>query len=287
MFSTTWFRYESYKKNCEVVVIYPRLNKLLKTLRKFHLKLKLPLYHIWYTSASKNIPYNETVIIFDSLLTVPFANYLADKRKDLRIIYWFWNHIFDSKIFYSLSSQIEKWSYDRNDCSQFKLKYNTQFVFPELYKTDNGIFTYDTFFIGKSKGRLKKIDTIYSILNEYCANNEFYIIDSKSIHDKKRLSYSDVLLKNSQSKAIVDIILEEQEGGLTLRPLESIFMNRKLITNQKEIIHHDFYNSNNIFIIGVDDLSMLRKFMNNIYFPINQSILSTYCFKNWLNRFCD
>ena len=67
--------------------------------------------------------------------------------------------------------------------------------------------------------------------------------------------------------------------------MESIFLKKKLITNNKNVKNFKFYNKNNIFIIGIDKWENLEEFLNKKYHDIDRKILEKYDFKNWLDRF--
>lgn len=89
---------------------------------------------------------------------------------------------------------------------------------------------------------------------------------------------------NNLSKAIVEIN-QSQQNGLTVRALEALFTEKKLITNNLDIINMDFYNKNNIFIIGQDSFNLLRKFIDSDYEKIPKSIIDNYSASKWLARF--
>ena len=94
--------FEQYVKYTNVVVIYKELRtKILKAIRQIHLKSGLPGYSIWYTKEFKALRYknNDSVIFFDTALTLPAVNYLSKTNKSLRIIYWFWKGIKNGKKF--------------------------------------------------------------------------------------------------------------------------------------------------------------------------------------------
>ena len=67
--------------------------------------------------------------------------------------------------------------------------------------------------------------------------------------------------------------------------MESLFLKKKLITSNKNIKNHNFYNKNNIFIIGEDKWKDLDKFINSDYEEIDQSIINYYDFDEWIKRF--
>ena len=92
------------------------------------------------------------------------------------------------------------------------------------------------------------------------------------------------LIEMAKSRAILDI-LSNPLDGLSLRALESLFHERKLITNSQTIIDYDFYDTQNVFILGKDNLSDLPSFIKSPYKKIDQVIVDSYDFKNWIKRF--
>ena len=83
-------------------------------------------------------------------------------------------------------------------------------------------------------------------------------------------------------------MVAEWQDGITLRPLEAFFLKKKLITNMKNIVKYDFYNSNNIFILGVDDFNKISEFINSPFDDKDYNrIVEKYCFRGWLKRFYD
>ena len=86
------------------------------------------------------------------------------------------------------------------------------------------------------------------------------------------------------SKSILDIVNPNQ-SGLTLRVMESLFFKKKLITNNLFISEYDFYNSQNIFILGKDREEDLHDFINSNYIDVDDSIVTSYDYHNWVKRF--
>ena len=64
-----------------------------------------------------------------------------------------------------------------------------------------------------------------------------------------------------------------------------MFLERKLITNNTDIKNYDFYNHDNIFILGEDNINEIKEFINKPYKKIDQDIIDYYDFDQWLNRF--
>jgi hypothetical protein len=113
------------------------------------------------------------------------------------------------------------------------------------------------------------------------------ISDRKFFYDKKifdkKLSYRNTLSLISQSKSILEIV-QENQSGLTLRSMEALFFNKKLLTNNASIKNYDLYSKENIFIIGEDDINRISEFVNTPFKILDKDILEQYDFKEWLKR---
>lgn len=279
--------YPEYCTNIDTGVVYGgNLNNLGKILRMLHLKYFSKGFEVWFsTEFKKSGESTDTVILFDSILTVPAANYLRDKYKDLRIIYWFWNHIYNPDILNRISEGIELWSYDKADCNRYNLKNNSQFYFKDLAFCNEISPKQDFFFIGTEKGRTKAIKECLDIIDASDLSKNFIVIgNSRKDRLKKYVPYDKAVKMMSESRCIVDLVPSVQKG-LTLRPLEALFGKKKLITNFKDIVNYDFYTPNNIFIIGKDNPLYLKDFLKSPLDFIDDKIMDYYDFKNWIKRF--
>lgn len=279
--------YRQYASNVNTGIIYRQIgSSLLKGLRRLHLKSGLPWFCIWYTKEFRQTASSdEDVILFDSLLTIPAANYLRKKNHKKRIIYWFWNHVYDVNQPEKLLQGIELWSYDKEDCQKFGFQYNTQFYFPELAKKDNvNLVEQDFFFIGAEKGRGELINNCRHFIESSGYTYKIIVTNAPNSKTKEsRLSYEEVLLNISQSKCVIDILPLSQKG-LSLRPLEALYHRKKLITNLHEIVNYDFYHSSNIYVLGKESRT-LDSFLKEPYQDIPKDVVDKYSFKEWIKRF--
>ena len=93
-----------------------------------------------------------------------------------------------------------------------------------------------------------------------------------------------------ESRCILEIVKNGQVG-FTMRTMEALFFERKLITNNLEILEADFYVPDNFFVLGHDNPNELKHWMN---IPFNKTDLDTfkekYSVRNWYKQFgilCD
>lgn len=118
------------------------------------------------------------------------------------------------------------------------------------------------FFIGLNKGRLEKLLKVYEEVTKRKGICEFYINKVKrsnqkyadSIHYNERMTYLEVLESLQKTNCLIEL-LQEGQHGMTLRAFEAICYNKKLITNNKDVINLPFYDERYIQIINdIDDI---------------------------------
>lgn len=259
---------------------------LLKVIRKITRWLNLSQV-FWFDEWKRKLHLIDTVIIFAPLHEVEVLDLIRKFNPSIRIIYWYWNPVFRMKEVGEKSlSGVELWSFDPEDCKIYDMKFNTTFYFKDILLPKNNI-VYDIVFVGMNKGRRDLLHDLQEKFTELGLCTHFHIIPDKGEENKNKLMkipYKDYLELVSKSKVILDIIPEGQ-SGLTLRPLESIFLRKKLITSDLSILNYDFYHKQNIFILGKDNILDLKDFANTPYHHIDQSIIEKYDVQLWLKRF--
>ncbi|MCF8009661.1 MAG: hypothetical protein K9K32_07820 [Halanaerobiales bacterium] len=140
-------------------------------------------------------------------------------------------------------------------------KYNIGYL-PLMYavKTNENINEkYDLCYVGNAKGRLDYIHRIYEKAVEHGLKCKFFIngvkrseMKFKGITYNKRISYGKSIKISKESKCILELIQDGQSSS-TIRMCEAIVFNKKIITNNSNIINEYYYDDNYIFI--VDNIS--------------------------------
>ena len=182
-----------------------------------------------------------------------FLSLLKLRTKDN--IIWLWNPILDRpylRIFISIFKFVgfSIITFDRKDAEKYKIKFYTQIINSDVLPTKKKEKSNKLFFIGQDKGRynlLKRIDLLS------CRNNNIFIfseIDSKySI--TKTVEYDQYIEILNESMFVIDLV-QKNQSGLTIRVLEALFLNKKIITNNYDIINYNFYSKDRILIIDDD-----------------------------------
>ena len=97
------------------------------------------------------------------------------------------------------------------------------------------------------------------------------------------LSHDEIAALMKSSKAVLDINHPKQTG-LTIRTLETLGANRKLITTNKEIVKYDLYDPVNILVIDrvnpFIDADFLKREMNQV----PDAVLYKYSLEGWIKE---
>lgn len=278
-----YYYFLKYIKDDNLKQMYKDLNtSVLKVMKKIIFKFRLPIYRFFFNNWRKDIKKYNEIIIFDSGYSPLITKYIKKKNKNCKIILYFWNCISENKLKVFSDKNIDEfWTFDKNDSNSYKIKYNPQFYSKNVKIEDkNAQKKYDIVFLGRAKGRKEQILNLENEFKRKGLNYNIRIVEN----EKDLVKYDDYLDWLSKSKSILDITCNNQVG-LTLRCMESIFLEKKLITNNKEIKKYNFYNPKNIFILDEDNMDNIETFLNSPYEKVDQEIIEYYDFESWLKRF--
>ncbi|WP_314318829.1 capsular biosynthesis protein CpsH [Paucilactobacillus nenjiangensis] len=96
------------------------------------------------------------------------------------------------------------------------------------------------------------------------------------------LNMSEVSKIESESEIILDVEHPKQTG-LTMRTIEMLGMQKKLITTNVEVKKYDFYNPNNICVINRKRPLIDNNFLKSDYVPTPSKIYDKYTLESWVN----
>lgn len=219
---------------------------------KFHIQLPEHLFN-------KNLIGIDTdvIIVFDGHARPEFLSWLVVNNPGKRMIFWCWNavaEIEDNLKLNSIPNMYEIWTYSECDHVKYGLEYNTTFYWNNFSRIKEKETSYDLYFIGKDKGRYKKIKCLEDTLSSIGIKCLFQIIPTHLIKTKKglcsRIPYNEVLENISRTRGILDIKVMPTSGP-SLRPIEAAYYKKKLLTDNEEVKNMKFYNPMNIFVIPI------------------------------------
>lgn len=146
-------------------------------------------------------------------------------------------------------------TYDKHDAAKYGFFYHpTVYAKPED-KRKISTKQMDVFFCGMAKERFEILYNLAELMKKEHLKFMFYVPDAKIYNDsiiKKSLTYYENVEMLSKSNCILEV---QQSGatGYTLRTWEAISYNKKLLTNNHEIIHAPFYDPRYIQVF--DDIN--------------------------------
>ena len=183
----------------------------------------------------------------------------------------------------------EVYSFEKEDCKKFNLKFMTNWIYPIQSKIKKNT-DYQIFNISSKDKRSHIISKITSVLKEKNINYKIIVFDKKNKNRDPNIEYTtkhiplsevNTYIRNAQ--VLLDISRKGQKG-LTFRVFESIGLEKKLITTNADIKNYDFYNPNNILIIDERKPDIPLDFFNNEYEKIPEEILKKYTLEEWINQ---
>ena len=260
--------------------------KIIRILEKY--RFFLPLLYNRISLKSK-----EKIIIFDSNISSEYLVWIKRMYSEHRIIFWYWNPVSTSIDPAKIPEGIEIWSYSPYDCVHYTLKENTTFYFAKFcsnfdIKTHKKASEKKAIFVGADKGRLEMLLNLRTVLNKAGIQCVIYILGDKPQKSCERgivyykfIPYEKVINKIIDSDIIIDLYTDT-EAGLSLGPIEAVFLGKKLITNNKTIYTYDFYDPTSIYMLG--EIRDIHEFL------LNKSTDRTefkeyYSMSAWLKRF--
>lgn len=171
-------------------------------------------------------------------------------------------------------------TFDTKDAKSFDIEFYNQYA-SKVDSVNTQNCNFDFSFVGKNKDRKSLIESIEANLSKENFKTKFKIIES----DAQRIPYTEYLDFILDSRCLIDIV-QKNQSGLTLRPLEALFYSRKLLTNNPMIIKEDFYHPNNIMIFNENeiDIDELKEFMKKPLINLPQSIVDQYMVENVINK---
>ena len=215
----------------------------------------------------------------DNQLLRAIKNSLTENPK---LFYWAWNPIKENGLEYFQKIKnigFSPYSFEPKDAQQYQIGLLNQFYRMHVDYNQTNECTYDFYFIGFIKNRGEKIEKLKTYLIEKGFTVLFHVVDSIN----QSISYDENIRNILQSKCLIEIV-EDGLKGVTLRPLEAIAFNKKLLTNNMNVTCMDFYNENNICVYDDENID-LSEFLIKENVTISEEILDNYDVNPWIKSF--
>lgn len=219
----------------------------------------------YITSKFKNF---NTLIVPDNCLYYELALKLRVDKKLMLI-----RNVVGSRKWLLQSTDMTHYTFDALDARKYNINLYNQFLYLEGVEEKQDI--YQVYYLGLIKDRQNAIDNLRKALNSFDVSNLILAKERpKSIWDRVRckigqakpehefIEYSQNINFVNESQIVVDIVNGNQ-SGLTLRVLEALFLNKKLITNNKHITTYEFFDGRYIKVIDFEDYDAILHVVND------------------------
>lgn len=236
----------------------------------------------------------DTVILFD-LCNYVNVKYLLKHLKCSTVHIWFWNTI-GGKMPRILTIDTDKkllfHTFDPQDAIKYDMLLHNQLYRESAQKESTTEEIYDFFFVGMNKGRFDTLRDLNYRLTKWGFSTKFIIVDphaESGVRDgiefrNKDVEYEETLHLIRMSKVLVDCTKSKQTG-ITLRVLEGLFLNKKVLSNNTEIKNLPFYDSSRHLIFNdMDSEDSIRYFLDVPLTEATAEEKAPYNIKHWLKE---
>jgi len=263
----------------------------------------------YYKNIVKTISKNEykyDYILIVKAETIPkdVINKLRQLNPNVKIIIELWDSISNNTQAAEKISFVDKvFSFDRNDCIKYNMNFRPLFYIDKYNKISMlDIKTqYDLLFVGTvHSDRYKVLKNIEKKLLAHGYKVHYYMyLPSKMLYYVRKyilrqfpgsskadfkfesIDQDDVLSLVSKSKVILDI-QHPHQTGLTMRTVEMLGANKKIITTNNDIKSYDFYCKTNIQVVDRNISNIDMGFFKSEYVPVKDEIKQLYSLESWL-----
>ncbi len=259
-----------------------------------------------YLDSLKKIEQSYDYVLIINGMTVSRAvvDFVKQHSPSAKFILYMWDSIENSQSTRNILDAMDAGSgFDRSTCKELGLKYQPLFyrdVFDFGLVSDDSL--YDVSFVGTAHSDRYKVCT--SVKKRLGKNRNSYmflylqahwvfwaarVLRPGMLHAKKdEFSYKGININETaeifrRSRCILDIEHSRQRG-LTMRTIETLGAQRKLITTNKSIEKEEFYNEENILIIDRKQPKIPDSFIDSPYRPIDQNLRRNYSLSGWLEN---
>jgi hypothetical protein len=276
-------------------------------------KLNKQLFDTYFINKIDNFKkkkYDYIFLIRGELISEKVLSRLKALHHDAKFIMYQWDSIDNVPNAKKLFKYFDViYTFDQKDYLNYRevinIQYRPLFFIEDYVIKKKKDYEIDILFIGSYHSDrydlLKKLKKIFKKEN---LNFYVYLYIKKPLYIKKKyfsyelkmsqkedfkfepISTNEIISFFKKSKTILDI-QNPSQTGLTMRTIETLGANRKLITTNNLILEHDFYNGNNISVIDRQNIEFNCNFIRKKHKEIPDHIYQKYSLNYWIKEIFD
>lgn len=218
-----------------------------------------------------------------------------------RFVFYTWDSIANRPAFKNrFDCYDECFSFDRQDCAKYGLRYRPLFFLPEFDRRVDLDVKYDMSFIGTvHSDRYRVVKKLISQLPRPQLSYVYFFIQASWMYDFRRffsdsvagatrsefntvpLAREEVVRVFFHSRIIIDVEHPRQTGA-TIRTFEALGSRRKLITTNVRVVEEEFFDPSNILAINRDNPQISADFISSPYNQLAAPVRDLYTIEAWV-----
>ncbi|MFQ2448621.1 hypothetical protein ACK3ZY_02315 [Aeromonas caviae] len=237
--------------------------------------------------------YDIIFVIKAAYLSSDNMRHLRYTQKNARFILYQWDSISrvpNAKLLLNYFDEI--YSFDREDCVNYGFKFRPLFFRNEITHCQYSEKKYDLSFVGwchDGRG-----DVVLSIMKFnpwlkfkpylYASHRErlSFLFGAYSQYiSTQKINFDSYISLSSGSVSVLDVP-HRMQSGLTIRAIETLGLEVKLVTTNKDIVNYDFFHPQNILVIDRDNPCLDEAFFKTEYLPVSTDIMKRYSISGWI-----
>jgi len=281
--------------------------KALIRINRIFLDSYIKSYYERIIKTTKDNDYRYIIIIKGESVAIESLTKLKRYHKVAKFILYLWDSVKNDANALKIYTFFDKvLSFDRVDCANLKFDFLPLFYTKEYENIpmlpDVSHVNSDLIFIGTihsdryiflSKIKSQAIDhgfkcTLIMVFQSKMLFFKMKFFDHLLPKAKMRdflfnkIPRTSVIELLSKSRVVVDV-QHPLQLGLTIRTIETLGANRKLITTNSDIVNYDFYKSANICVVDRCNPIIPSDFVTSEYEDLPATIYKKYSISSWVN----
>lgn len=266
-------------------------------------KYKASIMEKYYGNKLKNLkqPPDIILVIRGQSLTKKVMDQMKTLYPGAEYIMYQWDSVENNKEILDITNYFDRiLTFDMKDADKYGWKYRPLFYCSGAERNDSR--KYDLTFIGSLHSqRIAIVNKIHDIASQKGLHEFTYLFTIRTHYLKQKcilhntdfangknedIKYKSLSLVETnnifaESNIVVDYTHPKQ-NGFTMRTIESIGNKCKLITNNKNVLQADFYNSNNVYVYDPENFTIPDQFLNEPFIELPDEIYERYSIKSWI-----
>lgn len=247
--------------------------------------------------------FDQVLVINGEAVTLSMLRMLRSACPQARLTYYAWDSLANKPFTGKCLDTYDRcFSFDPLDAKQYGMGLRPLFFTPGFVRQIPSAFTYDISFVGTIHSDRYRILSSLKRQVPVDASVLFYMylqapwmyglrkVFTRTVVGARAAEFKFVSLRPTEvqdiffkSKAVVDVEHPGQRG-LTMRTIEALGSQTKLITTNPQVADYDFYDPANVCIVDRAKPALPSGFLEKPYAPVDEAVYQRYSLSAWLGE---